>query len=191
MSLFGSSPPADSSLGTASAANNKSSSNSLFTDDDASGGGGSPWDMPTPRKQQSRADLLRNLLPASDAPDSYVETFDKVVRDDGDRGKVTAGGIAKVFAAARLEADQQAHIMSIVAPGGGEVAVGRNEFNVLLALIGLAQEGESISLDAVDERRRSMSRTRYPIQCHSLPFSAPRSMGRRPISIAAAHAPTN
>lgn len=127
-------------------------SNSLFQDDS------SPWDMPTPRKQHSRADLLRNLLPASDVPESYIEIFDAVVRDDGSSGgKVSASGVSRVLAAAKLPADAQAKIMGIVAPGGGEVSLGRNEFNVLLALIGLAQENETVSLDGVDERRRSES----------------------------------
>lgn len=136
----------------------KSGSNSLFTDDDLAGAESSPWDMPTPRKKQSRADVVRNLLSASDVPEPYIETFDTVVREDGTGGRVNAGGIAKLFAAARLGADQQAQIMSMVVPAaGGDIAVGRGEFNVLLALIALSQEGDHISLDTVDERRRSES----------------------------------
>ncbi|TKW50355.1 Sorting nexin mvp1 [Colletotrichum tanaceti] len=166
MSLFGSSPPADSPSNTSAAPSrslfdeepmSKSASNSLFTDDDFAGAESSPWDMPTPRKKQSRADVVRNLLSASDVPDAYIETFDTVVRDDGAGGRVTAGGVAKLFAAARLGADHQAQIMSMVVPAaGGDIAVARGEFNVLLALIALAQEGETISLDTVDERRRNL-----------------------------------
>ncbi|KAL6787121.1 hypothetical protein J3E68DRAFT_440691 [Trichoderma sp. SZMC 28012] len=148
-------------------------SSGLFDDEPASGrnssslfddgsGASSPWDMPTPRKQQSRAELIRNLLPASDVPDSYIETFDAVVREDGQDGQVTASGIAKLFAVARLEADAQARIMSLVAPGGSDVLLSRNEFNVVLALIGLAQEGDIISLDGVDERRRDIPRPKLP-----------------------------
>ncbi|KAH9230388.1 hypothetical protein K456DRAFT_1727444 [Colletotrichum gloeosporioides 23] len=166
MSLFGSSPPGESPSNTSAAPSrslfdeepmSKSGSNSLFTDDDFAGAEGSPWDMPTPRKQQSRADVVRNLLPPSDVPDAYIETFDTVVREDGNAGRVNAGGVAKLFAAARLGADQQAQIMSMVVPAaGGDIAVGRGEFNVLLALIALAQENETISLDTVDERRRNL-----------------------------------
>ncbi|GKT54319.1 sorting nexin MVP-1 [Colletotrichum tofieldiae] len=166
MSLFGSSPPADSPSNTSAAPSrslfdeepmSKSGSNSLFTDDDLAGAETSPWNMPTPRKKQSRADVVRNLLSASDVPDAYIETFDTVVREDGAGGRVNAGGVAKLFAAARLGADQQAQIMSMVVPSaGGDIAVGRGEFNVLLALIALAQEGETISLDTVDERRRNL-----------------------------------
>lgn len=173
MSLFGESPPAGdrpaSPLAVTSRslfdddepASGKSASNSLFADDDFSGSGGSPWDMPTPRKQKSRADVLRTLLPTSDAPDSYIETFDAVVKEDSTNGKINAAGVAKVFAAARLGADDQTSIMSIVAPNGNDVAIGRDEFNVLLALVGLAQDGESVNLDSVDERRRSKSLSHF------------------------------
>lgn len=141
-------------------ASRHSSSSGLFANDNDDAGGdhddASPWVMPTPRKQQSRADLIRNLLPASDVPEAYIETFDTVVREDGSGGRVTAGGVAKLFAIARLDADAQARIMGLVAPGdGSDVSLGRGEFNVLLALVGLALEGDVISLDGVDERRRS------------------------------------
>ena len=76
--------------------------------------------MPTPRKKQSRADLVRNLLSGADVPDDYIETFDTVVREDGRAGQVTAGGVAKLFASARLGADAQARVMSLVAPEGTE-----------------------------------------------------------------------
>lgn len=129
--------------------------NSLFNDDDMGSGARSPWDMPTPRKQQTRADLLKSLLPASDVPDSYIDTFDVVVREDGSAGSnVSSRGVARTLAAAKLAADQQARINNIIMAGGEDVSLGRNEFNVLLALIGLAQEGENVSLDGVDERRR-------------------------------------
>lgn len=171
MSLFGTTPPDESpsmhssfarsrqSLFDEEEAATPSNSNSLFQDDDGGADGGSPWAMPTPRKQKSRADLLRTLLPASDAPDSYIETFDSVLREEngGSAGKISPGGLMRVLAAAKLDADAQAKIMSIIAPGGsgGEVVLGRNEFNVFLGLIGLAQEGEAVSLDGIDERRRS------------------------------------
>ena len=166
MSLFGTSPPSDAPAILSSPmrasrslfdedAPAKESASSLFASDDPPGPGGSPWDMPTPRKKQSRADLVRTLLPTADVPDSYIETFDTVVRDGGGGGRINADAVAKVFAAARLDAEQQASVMALVAPGGGDVAIGRGEFNVLLALVGLAQEGESVSLDGVDERRKS------------------------------------
>ncbi|KAK0609715.1 hypothetical protein B0T17DRAFT_501331 [Bombardia bombarda] len=191
MSLFGSSPPDDqprrpAAMGSSNYASNsrsslfddespmtKSGTTALFADEgDDPSRSASPWDLPTPRKQQTRADLLRNLLPSSDVPDSYIHTFDAVVHEDGGNGvRVTAGGIARTLAAAKLGADQQARIMGIIAPGGvgggsggsgGDVTLGRNEFNVLLALIGLAQEGELVNLDGVDERRRNLPQPKLP-----------------------------
>jgi len=165
MSLFGSStPPGDTpsmhssfarsrhSLFDDEPSMSRSNSNSLFNDDEAASGPDSPWDMPTPRKQQSRAELVRSLLPGSDVPDSYIEAFDALASDDG--GRITPAGVSRTLAASKLDADEQARIMAIVAPGGGDATLGRNEFNVLLALIGLAQEHEPVSLDSIDERRR-------------------------------------
>ncbi|KAK3334116.1 hypothetical protein B0T19DRAFT_354346 [Cercophora scortea] len=184
MSLFGSSPPDESSSAMASnkfansqsalfdddaaAGLPKSSASALFADEDS--GASSPWDMPTPRKPKTRADVLRHLLPASIVPASYIDVFDNVVHEDGSGGRVTLGGIARTLAAAKLGADDQARIMGIVAPSGGggvdhdggQISLGRGEFNVLLALIGLAQEGESISLDSVDERRGKLPQPKLP-----------------------------
>ncbi|KAI0010214.1 hypothetical protein F4779DRAFT_578563 [Xylariaceae sp. FL0662B] len=172
MSLFGTSPPNDSSSfdnSTMARSKNslfdddgpmtRSTSDTLFNDNDLEGSGAaSPWDMPTPRKQQSRADLLRALLDGVDVPEIYIEAFDQAVREDGSSGKITNSGVTKTLAAAKLSADDQAQIMGMLAPGGGDISFGRNEFNVLLALIGLAQEGEAVSLDGVDERRRNLPR---------------------------------
>ncbi|KAI8960160.1 hypothetical protein F5Y11DRAFT_330694 [Daldinia sp. FL1419] len=174
MSLFGTSPPNEApSSGNPSMARSRTSlfdddgpmtrstSDTLFNDDDFGGSGrASPWDMPTPRKQQTRADLLRGLLDGVDVPDSYIEAFDSTVQEDGSAGKVTSSGVTKTLAAAKLGADDQAQIMGILAPAGSLDPIGRNEFNVLMALIGLAQEGESISLDGVDERRRNLPQAR-------------------------------
>lgn len=176
MSLFGTSPTEDEPAMVASPSrsagrgggggggglfdepSHKTSSSNLFADD-GDDDSSSPWDMPTPRKRQSRADMIRNLLPASDVPDSYIEAFDSVLRQDGSNGRITTRGILNVFAMAGLESDTQTRIMSQVAPAsaGDDLSLDRNEFNVLLALVALAQEGEVISLDSVDERRRSKS----------------------------------
>lgn len=192
MSLFGSSPPGESpglesnnfgnsrsSLFEDEPPMTKSTTTALFADDDPPSD--SPWDMPTPRKQLTRADLVRNLLPPSDVPESYIEAFDTVVGEDGREGRITSGGVAKTLAAARLSADVQARIMGIIGPGdgSGEVTLDRSQFNVLLALIGLAQEGEAASLDGVDERRRSEST--YPLYLRLL-FSQPKGLCPWPTS---------
>jgi sorting nexin-8 len=163
MSLFGESPPHDSPAiqsrahGLFDDEPASKMSNSLFADDDVSGSGTSPWDMPTPRKQKPRAELVRSLLPPSAVPDEYIDLFDTALKQHGGSGdKIGVQGLTSVFAAARISSEQQANITAIVAPpGDGNIAVGRNGFNVLLALIGLAQEGETVSLDGVDERRKS------------------------------------
>ncbi|OTB02237.1 hypothetical protein M426DRAFT_62501, partial [Hypoxylon sp. CI-4A] len=171
MSLFGTSPPNESTPSTApSMARSRNSlfdddgpitrsaSDTLFNDDDDFRGSGanSPWDLPTPRKQQSRVDLLRGLLDGVEVPDSYIEAFDRATQEDGSGNKVTSAGVTKTLAAAKLGADDQAQIMGMLAPAGHLEPISRNEFNVLLALIGLAQEGEAVSLDGVDERRRNL-----------------------------------
>lgn len=171
MSLFGSSPENESPAALATPTKDRGarpsglfsddaprqkSSGSLFDNNDD--GDDSPWAMPTPRKQQSRAEVVRNLLPSSDVPDAYIEIFD--IAAEGGR-MVSADGVARVFTAAGIK-DQatKTRIVSVVSPdaSGDEVRLQRAEFNVLLALVGLSQEGEAISLDGVDERRRSKCR---------------------------------
>jgi sorting nexin-8 len=163
MSLFGTSPP--EAAQPSSNANPKSlfgddtvtaptSNSSLFADN---AGDASPWSMPTPKKA-ARRELVKNLLPATDVPESYIDSYDTVL-DSKDRVGAGIGltGIKNILASSGLSAADQAKILNFVLPGGQESAtgLGRSEFNVLLALIGLGQEGEEITLDGVDERRRS------------------------------------
>ena len=162
MSLFGSSPT-DSPL--ANSINSKSlfgdevtpaatSTSSLFADENADS---SPWSMPTPKKA-ARRDLVKTLLPATDVPESYVDAYDKTL-ESNDRVGAGIGltGIRKILESSGLSPSAQAQVLNLVVPGGRESTsgLGRSEFNVLLALIGLGQEGEDATLDGVDERRRS------------------------------------
>ncbi|KAI1259119.1 hypothetical protein F5Y18DRAFT_318312 [Xylariaceae sp. FL1019] len=168
MSLFGSSPPDESPAARTSAPPSKAR-NSLFDDDDGpvirstqdtlfndDDDDRSPWDMPTPRKQQSRADQLRSLLANVQVPDSYADAFDAALANDGRRGRVGILAVTKTCEAAQLDDEQQSNIKNILSSTGGELFLGRDEFNVLLALIALAQEGDTVSLDAVDERKRNL-----------------------------------
>lgn len=142
-SLFDDEPPS-STLG---------SKNSLFADNDT---GPSPWGLPTPKKT-GRQELIRNLLPASDVPDSYVDIFDNILKNgDGAGGKIYSDGVMKVLKASNISSHDQAIILDIVG-ANGQLDFGRNEFNVLLALVGLIQENEDATLDGVDERRKSQS----------------------------------
>ena len=157
MSLFGSSPteetpPTSKSLFGEEPARAPAAS-SLFTDD----GGDSPWSMPTPKKN-ARQNIVKNILPATDVPESYVDAYDAVLNTDKRTGVgIGLVAIKRVIQSSNLSEQEQSKILNFVIPGGQESAngVGRSEFNVLLALIGLAQEGEEITLDGVDERRRS------------------------------------
>lgn len=162
MSLFGSSPDEPAPIAASKSRNSlfddepspaPGSKSSLFADDDAPGA--SPWGMPTPKKA-ARGELIKNLLPASDVPEFYIDTFDALLKsDDNAGGKISAGGVEKLLGGSNLGADARSRVLGIVGSGGQLSDLGRNEFNVLLALIGLAQEHEDITLDSVDERRRS------------------------------------
>ncbi|KAI4275118.1 MAG: hypothetical protein LQ337_003443 [Flavoplaca oasis] len=171
MSLFGSSPPEEPSQSTRSG-----KSQSLFDDDRAAGAANSslfddgdgtapsPWDMPTPKKS-AKGDMVKTLLPATSVPESYVDAFDLVLEAgfEAGAGSVTLAGAKKLFESSGLDADEQARIVNLVTggqePSGG---LGRSEFNVLVALIGLAQGREELTLDGVDERRRNLPEPSLP-----------------------------
>lgn len=160
MSLFGTSPtessvvnPSSKSLFGDDATPAPTTSSSLFADEaDAS-----PWSMPTPKKN-ARHDLVKNLLPGTSAPELYIDAYDTVL-ESGDRVGlgISLTGVKNVLESSGLNASDRAKILNFIIPGGQETVngVGRGEFNVLLALIALAQEGDDISLDSVDDRRKS------------------------------------
>lgn len=166
MSLFGSSPPEEPSQSARAG-----KSQSLFDDerttgaadssifDDGDGSAPSPWEMPTPKKP-AKGDMVKTLLPASSVPDSYIDAFDTILDSGYALGpsSITIEGATKLLEGSGLDADEQASIVSLVTggqePSGG---LGRNEFNVFVALAGLAQEHDEATLDGVDERRRSMT----------------------------------
>ena len=165
MSLFGSSPPDEPTR--------EGKSQSLFDNDhttgaanpsifdDGDGSGPSPWEMPTPKKS-AKGDMVKTLLPSTAVPESYVDAFD-IMHESGyaaGPSAITMAGARKLFEGSGVDAEEQGKIINIVTgrqePPGG---LGRNEFNVLVALVGLAQEQEEATLDGVDERRRSASYT--------------------------------
>ena len=161
MSLFDnpdeSSPLPKSALFDDETTSARKSASNLF--DGSTGDSNSlPWSLPTPKKG-SRGELLKTLLPSSDVPEIYIEVFDGLL-SSGYRARngTTVAGIKQLMADAKISASDKKKIEDIVFPGGQERDGGivRGEFNVAMALIGLAQEGEDLSLDVVDERRRSM-----------------------------------
>ena len=166
MSLFGSS--SDDSVLSATPARSEQKS-SLFDDEQPSQGGStlfnddtndgdSPWSMPTPKKT-SKSDPVKILLPGNNVPESYIDAFD-VLRNTQygtEDGKITIAGVRKLVEGSGLKKAEQDRIINLVA-GGQDIELGQSEVNVLLALIGLSQEGEEEStLDSVDERRKSIS----------------------------------
>jgi sorting nexin-8 len=141
-SLFGEGAPAP-----------KATSSSLFADDTAND---SPWGMPTPKKA-ARGDMIKNLLRATEVPESYIDTFDSMLNSGhGQGGSASSEGVTKLFEDSGISQEEQSRLLQLVAPSGVDAGLGRSEFNVLLALIGLWQEGEEATLDGVDERRASM-----------------------------------
>ena len=161
MSLFGDPSPTESAPTNS---NSKTlfgnepataSSTSLFDDDNSNA---SPWSMPTPKKA-ARQNLLKSLLPATEVPESYVDAFDTTLEHENSNGGISFGTVNRILQSSRLDSSDVSRILGLIAPAGAAnfSPLGRSEFNVLLALIGLAQEGEEISLDSVDERRKRES----------------------------------
>ncbi|OJD25426.1 hypothetical protein ACJ73_03203 [Blastomyces percursus] len=174
MSLFGSSPedsPAPkanstslskSSLFSDQPALGATSSSSLFADDPH--GDSSAWNSPNP-KRAARHELVKMLLPASEVPEGYIDAYDAVLHLGDKLGAgISVEGARKVLRDTGLSAGEQATILNMVVPGGRDLpnGLGRGEFNVLLALIGLAQEGEDLTFDTIDERRKRLPRPNIP-----------------------------
>ncbi|OJJ44911.1 hypothetical protein ASPZODRAFT_26951 [Penicilliopsis zonata CBS 506.65] len=168
MSLFGTSP--DESGMTQSGQKSKLSlfaddpnpSSSLFADDDDDNHHGgddhhSPWTGNGTVKKAARHELVKTLLPASQVPESYIDAYDAIL-NSGDRVGPGIGltSIKEVLSGSGISAADQAKILDLVVPTNNTGGLGRGEFNVLLALIGLAQQDEELTLDAVDDHRRKL-----------------------------------
>ncbi|KAJ5098001.1 hypothetical protein N7532_005002 [Penicillium argentinense] len=170
MSLFGASPeepPAASSTHKSKASlfadESAAGSSSLFADDigDDSSSAWNPQNNTA--KRTARRDLVRTLLPATDVPESYIDAYDLIL-NSGDRVGSGVGltSIREILSSSGLTASDQGKILNLVVSGDHENSggLGRPEFNVLLALIGLAQEGEDLSFDAVDDHRKKLPQPR-------------------------------
>src|SRR4051794_35479985 len=90
------------------------SSNSLFADDV---GDDSPWGIPTPKKA-ARGSLVKSLLPVSDVPEAYIDTYD-VLLEQGD-GAVHLSAAKKLLRDSGLPEDAQTRILGIVSQPGHE-----------------------------------------------------------------------
>lgn len=164
MSLFGTSPEEPSAVTstqrskTSLFADESTGGSSLFADDDGDDSSATPWTQNNTAKRTARRDLVRTLLPATDVPESYVDAYDLIL-NSGDRVGSGVGltSIREILSSSGLTASDQGKILNLVVTGDHESSggLGRAEFNVLLALVGLAQEGEDLSFDSVDDRRKS------------------------------------
>ncbi|EMC98386.1 hypothetical protein BAUCODRAFT_32418 [Baudoinia panamericana UAMH 10762] len=165
MSLFGDDidvpTPRQKATGLFSEGNNAGqarTSSSMFGDDgNAAGGDDSPWGFTPSKKGAGRGGLVKSLLAGASMPDSYVDAFDAMQTG----GSVSAQDCQKLLHEV-VSGNAADKIWNIVSSNGQATELGRNEFNVLLALIGLSQEGEELSLDAVDERRNKLPQPSLP-----------------------------
>ena len=165
MSLFGSSPdgpastvpvdrPQSKSLFDDEQAPVSTANQSLFADN-TENDNNSPWGLPTSKKP-ARGDLIRKLLATDEVPESYIDAFDTILDSRHRSGSgISLEGVKTVLASSEIGSGEQEGILKLVTSSGNESELGRSEFNVLLALIGLGQEGEEVTLDGVDERRKS------------------------------------
>ncbi|KAF2768972.1 hypothetical protein EJ03DRAFT_336507 [Teratosphaeria nubilosa] len=171
MSLFGdeneaASRPKSSLFDDDSAAQSKTSL-SMFGD--AADEGPSPWGFTPSKKTAGRGNPVKSLLADADVPDPYIDAFDGLQRD----GQVSEGDVGRLLTGSGVGHGDQDKIWSIVSSNGQSSTLGVAEFNVLLALIGLAQEGEELSLDAVDERKKKLPLPRLPEQQSQQPPATP------------------
>lgn len=160
MSLFGddddgaSTPRPKSSLFDDNAGGSKSkpAGASMFGDGGADIDDSSPWGFTPSKKSAGRGSLVKNLLADADVPDVYIDSFDGLQRG----GFVEAGEARAFLGRCGIGGSKEGMVWDIVSNRGESARLGRGEWSVLLALVGLAQEGEELSLDAVDERRRKL-----------------------------------
>jgi sorting nexin-8 len=162
MSLFGDEPDAPaarpkSGLFDDDATTKSKTSSSMFGDSTADVDESSPWGF-TPKKNSGRGSLVKSLLANADVPDAYIDTFDSLQAG----GNVVAADARQLLRDSGVNSTAQDTVWSIVTSRAEVSSLGRGEFNVLLALIGLAQEGDELSLDAVDERRRKLPKPSLP-----------------------------
>jgi sorting nexin-8 len=163
MSLFGDEPDAPSvrpksGLFDDDETTKSKTSSSMFGDSTADIDDSSPWGF-TPKKNSGRGSLVKSLLANADVPDLYIDTFDSLQAG----GSVLAADARQLLRDSGISASAQDTIWSIVTSRAEVNSLGRSEFSVMLALVGLAQEGDELSLDAVDERRRKLPTPTLPV----------------------------
>ena len=162
MSLFGESPPKARQTKSSLFDEPKAESGSGLFNDDSGDANASPWDFPTPKKA-ARRNLVKSLLQDTEVPELYVDAFD-ALRAGGSASEngVALDAATRLVKESKIDSSEQQKIIQIV--GGGAGGLSRSEFNVLLALIGLAQEedGHDENRDRDAGRRRRLYRLSRP-----------------------------
>ncbi|PYH45599.1 sorting nexin Mvp1 [Aspergillus saccharolyticus JOP 1030-1] len=152
-SLFADEPSLGGNPGNAGAS-------SLFADDDGLNSG-SFWGNSV--NKRTKQQIVKTLLPQDETPESYIDAYDLVL-SVGDRVGSGVGltSVREILSSSGLSATDQAKILNLVVSGDmdSSTGLGRGEFSVLLALVGLAQEGEDLTFDAVDDRRKKLPQPR-------------------------------
>ncbi|RVD86565.1 uncharacterized protein DFL_004834 [Arthrobotrys flagrans] len=170
MALFGSSPTDaspvrnrsslfdDDDVGRASGSNNNATDgprSSLFDD---GLGGGSPWGMPTPRSKRSgsNSEMIRNVMRGATIPEEYIDLFDEILSVTG---AVTVGALERLLGESQVKTSDWDRILDLIAGRNRDdgTVINREAFNVFLALVALAEDGdEYLGFDAVDDRKRNL-----------------------------------
>ena len=103
--------------------------------------------------------MVMTLLPADEVPESYIDAYDTLnASEHGVSGRINPDGARKLLDGSRIAQSPQDLILKLVGGSQEGASIGRKEVDFLLALIGQAQEVEELSLDAVDDRRKSTER---------------------------------
>lgn len=110
-------------------------------------------------------DVVKTLVNEgnSNLPPAYAQVYERVIIEypaGGFGSGISVAGVKRVLDEAGLGEDEGAgrRIKESVVGISGigvEASIGKAEFNVLMAMIGLAQEGKEVSIDEVDDRRKS------------------------------------
>lgn len=108
-----------------------------------------PWrdtdgSVPTPKQKKHLSRVLANV----DRPTAYDDIFNAYATN----GVVTIASLQSLMSTANLAEHDKETVVSLVLPGdASESNLDRSLTSVALVLIALAQKGEELSLDAVDD----------------------------------------
>ncbi|ODQ55147.1 hypothetical protein SAICODRAFT_17546 [Saitoella complicata NRRL Y-17804] len=109
-----------------------------------------PWGLPVPKSRKRRH--VGSLLDGVTLPDIYEQAY--VAANPRPSGILPLSSLRTILDSSHLAPHVLNKLLTLVLPDDGEI--GRGEFVVAMALVGLAQEGEDVTLDGVHERRKDL-----------------------------------